>query len=259
MDTEVPVMSDTVSNVISGSNSFVAANDNKKVEFSDGSIVVKYGRLVTGNSLSNNDKAFMAVNRDYSSGDFYASVIRVDEPVNQNTLAVYRGRISDIVEDKNFTVESFSQLQGNDWSYYNTPKTFNITVDTRVLNDDGILNTRSFAGYGDDSYLNRTVYIIANGTNAVLVSTAPYGTENLRGTVYASDEGKISLRRASNYNVSKYIWENCPDATVNTLKNTIVIENSSIIDADRIKKGTNVRVIKKDKSATGDAYIVFVE
>ncbi len=259
MDTEVPVTSDTISNVISGSNSFVAANDNKKVGFSDGSIVVKDGRLVAGNSLSNNDKAYMAVNRDYSSGDYYASVIKVEEPVNQNTLAIYRGRISDIVENKSFTVESFSQLQGTDWSYYNTPKTFNITLDTRVLTDDGVLNVREFVGFGDDSYLRRTVYIVANGTNAVLVSTAPYGIENIKGTVYASEAGEISLRKASIYNTTKYLWDNCPDTTVKILKNTIAIENGSIIDPTKIKKGTVLRVIKKDKSATGDAYIILVE
>lgn len=259
MDTEVPVTNDTISNVISGSNSFVAANDTKRIGFSDGSIVVKYGRLVAGHSLSNNDKAYMAVNRDYSSGDYYASVIKVEEPVNQNTLAIYRGRISDIVENRSFTVESFSQLQGTDWSYYNTPKTFNITLDTRVLTDEGVLNAREFVGFGDDSYLRRTVYVVANGTNAVLVSTAPYGIENIKGTVYATDDGTISLRKASIYNVTKYLWDSSPDTTVNILENTIAIENGSIIDPAKIKKGTAVRVIKKEKSATGDAYIIFVE
>jgi hypothetical protein len=259
MDTEVTVTSDKISGVTSGSNSFTIANDNKKVKFSDGSIVVKYGRLVAGNSLSSDDKAYMTVNRDYSSGEYYASVIKVDEMVNQNTLVIYRGRISDIVENKSFTAESFSQLQGTDWKYYNTPKTFNITLDTRVLTDEGVLNVREFVGYGDDNYLRRTVYIVANGTNAVLVSTAPYGIENIRGTVYVSDAEKIILRKASVYNASKYMWDSCPDTTANILKNTIVIENGSVIDPAKIKKGTVVRVITKDKSTSGDAYIILVE
>ncbi|NLK86194.1 MAG: S-layer homology domain-containing protein, partial [Clostridiaceae bacterium] len=199
------------------------------------------------------------VNRDYSSGGYYASVIKIEEPMNQNAFAIYRGRISDITENRSFTVESFSQLQGTDWNYNNTPKTFNITLDTRMLTDDGVLNLREFVAFGEDSYLRRTVYIVANGTNAVLVSTAPYGIENVKGTVYTSDDGTIILRRASVYNVSKYMWDNCPDITVNILKNTIAIENGSIIDPARIKKGAVVRVIKKDKTSTGDAYIILVE
>jgi hypothetical protein len=55
------------------------------------------------------------------------------------------------------------------------------------------------------------------------------------------------------------VWDNCPDTTVNVLKNTVVIENGSIIDPAKVRKGTCLRIIKKDKSATGDAYIIFVE
>ena len=258
-DKEAPIMSDTIRNVISGSNTFIAANENEMIGFSEGSIVVKYGRLTTGNSLSNNDKAYMTVNRDYSSGEYYASVIKVDEPVNENALAIYRGRISDIVENRSITVESFSQLQGLEWNYANTPKTFNITFDTRVLNDDGVLNVRDFVGFGSENYLRRTVYIVANGTNAVLVSTAPYGIENIKGTVYATGDDEISLRRAVVYNASKYLWESCPDTTVNILKNTIAIEKGMIIDPAKIEKGTNLRIVKKGNSATEDAYIIFVE
>jgi hypothetical protein len=103
------------------------------------------------------------------------------------------------------------------------------------------------------------VYIVANGTNAVLVSTAPYGIENIKGTVYATGDDEISLRRAVIYNASKYLWESCPDTTVNILKNTIAIEKGMIIDPAKIEKGTNLRIIKKGNSATEDAYIIFIE
>lgn len=258
-DTEAPNTIDTISSVLLGSDSFVTANGNKKVSYTESSIVVKHGRLVSGNSLSSNDRAYMTLNRDYGTGEYYASVVSVDETPNPNMLAIYRGRISDIVDSKNFTIESFSQLQGIDWNYYNTPKTFNITLNTRILNDDGVLNTREFIGYGDESYLKRTVYIVADGTNAVLVSTAPYGIENVRGTVYATGDGAISIRRASVYNPTKFIWENSADIKVNILKNTIAFRNGSIIDPASIKKGEYIRVVKKDRSAEGDAYIIFVE
>ena len=259
LDTEAPTTVDTISNVISGADSFITANENKKVEFSNSSIVVKYGRLVTGNSLNDNDRAYMTLNRNYSTGKYLASVVKVDEPQNQNALAIYRGRISDILENKSFTVESFSQLQGIDWNYYNTPKTFNITTNTRMLNDDGVLNVRDFVGYGNDSYLKRTVYVVADGTNAVLVSTAPYGIENVKGTVYATGNGTISLRKSSVYNPSKFVWENCADIEISILNNTIAVKNGSIIDPASIKKAETIRVIKKDRNTTGDAYIIFVE
>jgi len=46
---------------------------------------------------------------------------------------------------------------------------------------------------------------------------------------------------------------------VNILNNTIVIENGKLIDPSSIKKGTDVRIIKRDSTADGDAYIIIVE
>lgn len=259
MDTAVPLTGDTISNVISGSENFMLSRENQKVNYSDGSIVVKYGRLVTGNSLSNNDTAYFALNRDYSTGNYYASVVKIDEPQVASGITVYRGRISEINDGKDFTIESFSQLQGTDWRYSNTPKTFNITFDTRVLIEEGILNIRDFKGYGEDSYLRRTVYVVADGINSVLVSTAPYGIENIKGTVFAKDNKQIELRKVSTYDAATYMWVNRADASIDLLENTVIIRNGRVSNSADIVKGVSVRVLKKDSSLAGDGYIIFVE
>lgn len=257
-DKEVSAVSDSISEFMPGTSSFRITGENNRIGYSDGSIVVKYGRLVTSNSLNYNDKVYMAYNRDYATGNYYASVVNVEEPP-RDTLMVYRGRIRDINQSRDFTIESFSQLQGLDWDYYNTPKTFNLTLNTRVLTEDGVLNVRDFVGYGEESYLNDIVYVVADGIDAVLVSTAPYGTANVRGTVFASDNGSISIRRASAYNPSAYKWENIGDTTVNILNNTIVIENGVLIDPSSIRRGDDVRIIKRDRTTGGDAYIIIME
>lgn len=257
-DKEISAVSDTISEFVPGTSSFRITGENKRIGYSDGSIVVKYGRLVTGNSLNYNDKIYMAFNRDYTTGNYYASVVNVEEPP-QDTFTVYRGRISDINQSRDFTIESFSQMQGLDWNYYNTPKTFNITLNTRILTEDGVLNVRDFVGYGEESYINDIVYVVADGIDAVLVSTAPYGTANVRGTVFASDNGTISIRRASAYNPSAYKWENIGDTTVNILNNTVAIKNGVLIDPSTIRKGDDVRIIKRDRTTGGDAYIIIVE
>lgn len=257
LDTPVPVAKDTISSVISGSGGFTLSRENKKVSFSAGSIVVKYDRLVAGTSLSDDDAAYLALNRDYSNGNYYASVVKVDEPQVESSLTIYRGRISAINEGSDFTVESFSRLQGTDWIYTNTPKTFNITYDTRVLNDDGVANVRDFVDYGESSYDRRTVYVAADGVDAVLVSTAPYGIENMRGTVYSVDKDQISLKKVSVYDQSSYMWVDRADTSIDLLKNTVIIQNGKTGNTADIKKGAAVRVIKKDTG--GDGYIIFVE
>ena len=146
-----------------------------------------------------------------------------------------------------------------DWKYSNTPKTLNITLDTRVLDDAGVLNISDFKGYGSDSYLQRTVYVVADGINALLISTAPYGIENMKGTVYSSTGNSISLRNTSVYDPATYMWKSGSSAELNLLKNTVVIKNGKVIDTSDIASGDNVRVVKKDTTAAGDAYIIFVE
>jgi hypothetical protein len=258
-DTIVPTYSDSITGAVSGSGGFVLSRENQKVSYFNGSIVVKYGRMVSGNSLADNDAAWLALDRDYSTGNYKAAVVKVDEPKTASGLTVYRGRINAISDNKNFTVESFSQLQGTDWNYSNTPKMFNITLGTRVLASDGILNVRDFKGYGEDSYLNRVVYVVADGTNAVLVSTAPYGISNIKGAVYTADDKELKLRNVQVYDPAAYTWSGSAEATVGLLENSIVIRNGAVISTADIRKGDSVRVIKKDTTSAGDAYIIFVE
>lgn len=258
-DTPDTITSGTITGVVSGSGSFTLLSRNQKVSYSVGSIIVKYGRLVSGSSLSNEDSAYLAIDRDYSSGNYKASVVQVNEPVAQNNLSIYRGRIKAIDEGRSFMVESFSQLIGTGWYYSNTPKSFNITSDTRALDENGVLSTRSFIGYGEDSYIGRTVYVAADGTNAVIISTAPYGTVNMKGDVYKVEDTKLYLRDVIVYNLSTYMWEYVANDTVNILNNSIIIENGKIADASAIKKGDSIRVLKKDKGLDADGYIIFIE
>ncbi len=258
-DTLVPITGDSISDIVSGSGSFRLMKEDKVVNYTPGSIVVKHGRLVSGNSLDVDDKAYLELNRDYLSGDYYASVVKVDEPQSANALTIYRGRISQITDGTSFTVESFSQLTGIMWHYSNTPKTFNITLNTRILADEGLLNTRDFKGYGENSYLNRTVYIVADGVNAVLVSTAPYGTSIMKGTVYAAQADTFLLRDAIIYDSGAYIWKSIQNASFDILANSIVIKNGKIANRSDIKSGDEVRVLKKDATEDGSGYIIFVE
>lgn len=258
-DTPVPVVSDKITGVVSGSGNFMLYRENEKVGYSDGSIIVKHGRLVSGNSLVNGDDAYMALDRSYSDGSIYASVLKIDGPVDADSLVIYRGRISEIEDGRSFTLESFSQLQGIEWEYYNTPKTFNITYDTRVLNEEGILNVRDFVGYGENSYLRRTVYVASDGVNALLVSTAPFGTENMRGTVYEIDGDLMRLRNVSVYDESDLMWVKRPDVYIGLLSNTIIVKDGKIVNTAAIAKGASVRVLKKDTGTSGDGYIVFIE
>ena len=270
-DTEVKY-TDNITGALSGSASFGLAYEDRSIGYDSGSIVVKNGRLVSGSSLAENDRAYVVANRSYGTGDFNAGVVLVEASVDNGLLQIFRARIKEIDENNSFNAESFSQLIGTDWEYHNTPKTFSLTFNTRLLGDDGILNIRDFKGYGDDSYLNRVVYVVSDGTNALLVSTAPYGAVNVKGTVFeisggeTGEEGTVltepdnlRLRNTGIYNTKDFIWDAAKEMTIDIPENTIFIKDGKTIKPSEIENGDAVRIIKKDTGLTGDAYIVFVE
>ncbi|OPZ84117.1 MAG: hypothetical protein BWY74_04292 [Firmicutes bacterium ADurb.Bin419] len=225
--------------------------------------MVKDKRLVNGSSISLEDMAYVIANRKYSDGKFYASVVEINERSNPDFISIYRGRIAQINENKDFTVNSFSQLNGVNWDYYNTPKTFRITYDTSIVDDVGIVGQRNFTDYGDLSFKGRTVYILANGTDAVLVNTAPYGTVFAKGEIYEmTGEDKLSgltLIDAKIYNSTTFKWEGSETMNLGILTNSIILKENRIAKPSDLEKGDKVRVIKKDDSDDGDAYIIFVE
>lgn len=270
-DAEV-LYSNSIAGMAAGAGSFGLVGKNNSIGFDAGSIIVKYGRLVSGSSLVNNDQAYVVANRNYGSGIYNAGVISIDEPHNTGLPRIYRARIKQINENKDFTVTSFSQLNENNWVFYNTPKTFNITFNTRILGDKGIVNVRDFTSYGDGSYADTAVYILEDDNGALLVSTAPFGTINVKGTVYDATGGNIGqegtvlnepdgilLRNVKQYSEADFMWKDANDMTLGLLLNSIIIKDGSIVKPSEIKKGDTVRAIKKDAGQTGDAYIVFVE
>jgi hypothetical protein len=55
------------------------------------------------------------------------------------------------------------------------------------------------------------------------------------------------------------MWEKSKDMRLNILQNSIILKDNMIVQARDIAKGDKVRLIKKDESETGDAYIIFIE
>ena len=263
-DTELIELDDSVlSNTMGSEGELVLRKETNSIAYDKGTIIVKDNRLVTGSSISPEDVAYIIANRAFSNGMYYANVVEITPRNDPNFITIYRGRIASINENKDFTVNAFSQLNGVNWEFYNTPKTFRITYDTRIIDDTGVVGQRNFTDYGQSSFKDRTVYILAKGTDALLVNTVPYGNVSVKGEIYEiSGEEKpegIALLNAKIYNPSTHMWEDSKDMQLSILDNSIILKDNRIAEAKDIEKGDKVRIIKKDDSRTGDAYIIFVE
>ena len=270
-DKEV-VYNDKVYNTTS-SNNFTLEKNLYSIAVDSGTIVVKDGRLVQGGSVTPNDYAYVMANRDSETGKLIAGVVSIEDRPGAEAIQLYRGRIRSIDEYKSVTLQSYAKLEGTNWNYANTPMTFNLSSDTRITDTDGIIGQGDFGSYNETgTFYDRTIYILSDGTNAVEISTAPYGNFNISGVV-ASTSGEtigedgsilkqpdaIALRNCKYYDATKHLWVAMKDSKFNLLTNSLVIKNNKRINPSELKKGDKIRVLKKDNTTTGDAYIVIVE
>ena len=251
-------------------NKFFLQNALNNVSYDNGTIVIKDGRLVQGGSVAADDYAYVTANRDNDSGNIVAGVVSIEQRPGTQDIQLYRGRITSIDEYKSVTVGSYSKLNGVNWEYANTPMTFTLSADTRITDTDGITGQGEFNSYdGSATFKNRTIYILSDGTKAVEISTAPYGNINISGTVTTTASAitldqngqpqSIALRNCKYYDAGTHLWVNMGDSSFNLLTNTFVIKNNMRINPSELKKGDKIRVLKKDSTTTGDAYIIIVE
>ncbi|KNY27184.1 S-layer homology domain-containing protein [Pseudobacteroides cellulosolvens] len=265
---------DIIARTETAAGQFELNKSSNSMNYGPSTIIVKDGKLVTGNSITIDDAAYIVANRDNDTGDYFAGVIQLNDRIDPNALTVYRGRIKALADNKNFELESFSQLKGQNWEFVNTPKTFKITYDTKILDDEGLIPQREFTGYGVDTYLGRSVYVVSDNINALLVSTAPYGPDGAfaKGSVFelsggsTGSDGKylteptgIVIKNSKVYDMTNHVWADSKDITLSLLKNTVIIKDKKEINPSQIQVNDNLRVYKKGKTETGDGYIVFVE
>ncbi|AEY64600.1 S-layer homology domain-containing protein [Clostridium sp. BNL1100] len=260
---------------ITGTNRFVLEKNLVNVTYNPGTIVVKDGRLVQGSSVSTDDYAYVMANRDNSGSNstIVAGVVSIEQRPGTEAVQLYRGRISNIDEYKTVTLESYSKLNGTNWDYANTPMTFSLSSNTRITDTDGIVGQGSFTAENTQgTFKGRTVYILSDGTDAVEISTAPFGNFNIQGTVNSTAGGTLAedgsvvqepqsiiLKNCRYYNTSAHLWVTMGDSNFNILKNSLILRNNKKINASDLKKGDSLRILKKDNAVTGDAYIIIVE
>jgi hypothetical protein len=147
-----------------------------------------------------------------------------------------------------------------------------LSSNTRITDTDGIIGQGDFITYGTNTFKDRTVYILCDGTNAVQISTASFGNYQISGDVLSmvgatyADDGSlatqptsVSLRNCKYYNASSHLWVTMGDSTYNLLNNSLIIKNNQIIKPSEIKKGDKLKIFRNNIDTSGDAYIVIVE
>jgi hypothetical protein len=262
-DDEEKVYEDTIKVIYKGSNQFRLNNNNEYLNYYEGSIIVKDGKLISGSNISINEDVYVIANRSYDDGEYYADIVKIEGTSVLDSVVICRGKIKNISEDSEFTLSSFSEFSGSKWEFNNTPKTFMLDRDTLFVNEAGIVNNRDF---NEENYTGKIVNVVTRGSRAVLISEVPYGKYNFRGEV-SLDYGKkltseLSLKNVTYYNDSTGDWDTAANMKVIIREDTIILKDGNLIEKEDILRNDTVRIIKSsNQTGTQDeeAMIIIVE
>lgn len=262
---------DTVINS-DGNGRFAVLSNTGQIKTDSGTIVRRYGRLVTGSNIMIPDYAVVSLN----GGNTAAVVDIVDAPGNSQ-IVLARGRVLTVDEGKSFKVQSMSVLSGDEWLYTPIAREFSIDYNTAFITADGFSTLDKFVDYNsavDDTIttsVDKVYNILIDGSRAARIIDAPYSTNMVRGTVYSVDSsaGKAYLKNAVYLDSKTGIWMpvSNTNATVeitlhpNTFitKNNQVAGQNSITVGDQLKVMTNTLPDKVTPGTVIDGYIIFVE
>ncbi|MFV0441193.1 MAG: S-layer homology domain-containing protein, partial [Lachnospirales bacterium] len=143
-DTDFLLDRDFISTV--SGNNITLSDGYNQLNVGDGSIIVKNGRLVDINSLMPNDYAHISRNGSK------VAVANITEPINNNELALQRGRVYSVAENESFRVESIATYGNSNWDYSPVQRDYLIDYDTVFLNSAGnVISIDQFRDYSTNT------------------------------------------------------------------------------------------------------------
>ncbi len=254
---------DTVLNS-DGNGNFSILSNNGTIATDAGTIVRRNGRLVTGGDITWSDYATVSLN-----GGNKAAVVDITTAPDTSRVMVARGRVNKVKDGKSFTVTSMSQLSGVNWNYSPVQREFTIDYNTIFLNADGVTNMNTFITYTANSVADKVFNVVIDGSRASYVIDAPFAQKAVRGTIYETADGQISLKDATYYDDTTGKWlpvSNKDSTSVVTIPNNVVVaRENKVVAKNSLKVGDQVRVMTDKLPAeitaglAVDGYIILVE
>lgn len=256
-------------NSSNGVSALTTGNAGGSIRIDPGTIAVKNNRLISLSNIMPPDYAQIVLN-----GNNQAAVIRVEQQPRNDSISIFRGRVSKINDLKDFTVQSHAVLSDMRWTYTPIERSFIIDYKTVIKDGDKIMNINDFIGYSESSKVDQVYNIVADGTKALYIVKGAYARDGVKGSIVSIDktDQKITLKDSFTYDKNSKQWNflsNTNSQSVMNLENTsLIVKNNQVITINELKQGDKIRVmttvdlaaeLKLNNKRTFIGTIVFVE
>ncbi len=252
----------------------IFSNLNSNIATDDGTIIRRFGRLVNGQNIQPSDYAVVSLN-----GDNRAAVIDILEAPDVSKVLIYRTKVENVNEGKNFSVYNASRMDtsANEWVFEPSKRTFTVDYNTLYYTDAGIVADEQFIGYGDNTAINKIYTVVVDGTKATHVIDAPFANKAIRGEIYQAADGNILLKNTQYYsdsttsstptNINKWLPISSSNAssTITIPPNAVIVKNNKVVTAKALEAGDYVKVMTNTlptpiaANLAVDGYLIFVE
>ena len=206
-----------------------------------GTIVRRHGRLVSGLEIFPSD--YLAV---VLSGAGTAAVIDIFDRPDTSGLQIMRARVDEISDGESFTVQSMSQLFGNEWVF--TPVQREFTIDPRtVFLPHGSFSLDTFLTYTETTVFDQVFTIVTDGARASHIFQHSFANRAARGTIFNVDGNVIYLRDVSIQNPANNQWVPISVAnntmTVTVDASTLIGRNNAIAQPRDLRNGDQLLIL----------------
>lgn len=222
------------------------------VKISDGSTLLKDGKMVTVDNLEEGETVLALLDR--MGGSNIAPLIMVLD--SKSPVRIVRGEI-DTINSTTFDADHVYEIDGNNWSRNRDLSELYVNNDTYiidylnyadVLSPDEFLNDR-YERHPD--YEEEEFYAVMDGEEVVGMviydSTASSGPSNVRFVTAKCDsianDGRMTLKDMLEYSTLTDKWTIGPSYGYVWTQDSLVIKDNRVSDIDKIKEGSPLYIL----------------
>lgn len=250
-------------------NSTFELDNGRILSYNDGTIVIKNGRLLDKEAISEDQDVFIA--GDGKNGEFMANIVYVyNEEINHTDMTnymLYYGNVYALLEES-FELRSMYSLPANEWiEPAERRKTFYFDSDVSVFDMDNqtissvmdeldsYYKDDLFEYFYDSEYGYRYAYVYAEGdrVSTIAFTSKKQNVEYLRttiGTVVKVEDHPmggwlVTLKNAADWSAQKNSWmPRSSELTVILEQSAIVKDGKAILPQD-IKPGDRLYIVRE--------------
>lgn len=260
-DNQANVYNGEVSDIYTSTNRLNISKFHYNFNTGDGTIFVKDGKLVTLNEISKKDNAYIVAT---GSGSFYTThVVYIDDRAVLEDYEIYFADITNVEVGQRVEIQTFryyDKVKG-DWIYSSRKRTLNLTSNTRIFDDNGVVNNRELTSISSTHYITANI-VVSNG-EAIVISLGENARYSMKARIGSITKTNDKIDSFYIYDARQYYndieeWLEEESGNIIVRPNTIYMKDGNVIFDSDVKEGDRVTIFYNGRDVR-TAVIIYVD